>query len=156
MRPHLLLAVLCALVLLRFGNLPAEDSTNQAPQMRMLAFLSPADRDKFTAARTKALDDNPDLKAEDAIMMKQRPGPDASPEDHQAYREKWMAHQQKLRQIMLKDDPSLAAIFDQIDKHMSQMRAQQQGGPGGNPPPPPPDGNPPPPPPPPGGKGATR
>jgi len=153
MRPHLLLAVLCALLLLKFGNLPAQNSDTQNqgskdPQTRMLAFLSPADREKFIAARKKALDENPDLKAEDDALMKERPGPDASKEDRQAYREKWMTHQQKLRQVMLKDDPSLASIFDEIDKHRSQMRAQQQDSNGGNPPPPPPpDGNPPPPPP---------
>jgi len=158
MRPHLLLAVLGALLLLRLGNLPAQDGGNppppppppKDPQARALAVLSPSDRDKFIAAHKKALEENSDLKTEEDALRDQHPGPDASKEDHEAFHEKWMAHQQKVRQVMLKDDPSLASIFDQIDKHMSQMRAQQQNSSGGNPPPPP-DGNPPPPPPPPGG-----
>ena len=136
---------MCALVFFRSGILSAQDTNNQNPPPRdhqppMLEFLSSADRDKAMKAHMKALEDNPNLKAEDMALMKQRPGPDASQEDRRAYREKWMTHEQKIRQAMLKEDSSLGSIFEQIDKHMSQMRAQHENSSGGKPPPPPPDG----------------
>ena len=36
-------------------------------------------------------------------------------------------HRQKLRQAMLKEDPSLDPIFAEIDKHISEMKAKQLG-----------------------------
>ena len=45
----------------------------------------------------------------------------------QAFIEKMNSHRQKLRQAMLKEDPSLEPIFAEIDKHEAEMQAKQLG-----------------------------
>ena len=45
----------------------------------------------------------------------------------QATIEKMNAHRQKLRQAMLKEDPTLKPIFAEIDKHISEVKAKQLG-----------------------------
>jgi hypothetical protein len=121
------------------NRLMAQDTTEKGPPgQRMLSFLSPADKEKFLAARKKVMEANPDLKTEGEELMKEGKdmrGGDAAPEDKQEFFEKFMAYQQKVRAAMLKDDPSLQSIFDQMDQHRSQMRAQHQKDGGGPPPP---------------------
>jgi hypothetical protein len=44
--------------------------------------------------------------------------------DRQAFIEKMNSHRQKLRQAMVKEDPTLEPIFAEIDKHISEMKAK--------------------------------
>lgn len=95
----------------------------------MLGFLSESDRAKYTAAHDKALARDPALQAEsDALQTTSPPtrDPKASPQDRLTLHEKRIAFRQKLRAAMLQEDASLTPIFEQIDQHQSQMRAQFQ------------------------------
>ena len=103
----------------------------------MISFLTPAEQEQYAKARAKALADNPDLKTEGENLLKQGQAlmPDGAATDQQKvnyedarnFMEKMMIHRQKLRQAMLKVDPTLEPIFAQIDKHISEMKAKQLG-----------------------------
>jgi len=96
----------------------------------MLAFLTPAEQIQYAKARAKALADNPDLKVEGETVAKeggQAMSAGATAADRQAFIEKMNSHRQKLRQAMLKEDPTLEPIFTKIDKQISEMKAKQLG-----------------------------
>ena len=117
-------------LLLASGPLFLQAQTNATPQSarenRMISFLTPAEQDQYANARAKALADNPDLKAEGEDMIKQGEAvmADGTAADKQAFIEKMNSHRQKLRQAMLKEDPTLEPVFTQIDKHISEMKAK--------------------------------
>ena len=102
----------------------------------LISFLTPAQQDQYATARAKALADNPDLKTEGENLLKQgqtlMPNGAATDqqkvqyEDAKNFMEKMNLHRQKLRQAMLKEDPTLEPIFTEIDKHISEMKAKQQ------------------------------
>ena len=96
---------------------------------RMISFLTPAEQEQYAKARAKALAENPALNAEGDDLKEKFTGvmTSGTPADRQAFMEKMNSHRQKLRQAMLKVDPTLAPVFTQIDKHISQMRAKQMG-----------------------------
>ena len=94
----------------------------------MLSFLTPVEQIVYAKARAKALADNPELKAEGETVAQegvQAMSADASAADKQAFIEKMNSHRQKLRQAMLKEDPTLEPIFEKIDQHISEMKAKQ-------------------------------
>ncbi len=93
----------------------------------LISFLSPEEQQKYAVAHAKALADNPQLKAEGDKLKSEGPSMliDGTASDRQAFMEKMLSHRQKLRQAMLKEDPSLPPIFAEIDKHLSAMRAKQ-------------------------------
>ncbi len=109
---------------------------------KMFEGVSPADKEKFMAARKKAMADNPDLlKEQDALRAEGEAIRDGtSQETFQEFGPKMKAHEEKVRAAMLKEDSTLQPIFDQIDKNRAAMRGQwkQKQGDGGTPPPPPP------------------
>ncbi len=106
------------------GTPPA--AATEAHQNKLLAFLSKADQDRVLSAHSKAVADNPALKTEGDSLKQDRPDmQSATPEELMEYMEKAQAYQQKLREAMLKEDPGLGPILDQIDKHMSEMRAKR-------------------------------
>ena len=95
-----------------------------------LASLSADDKMKFLKARRQVLANNPDLKAEQDELAKERLSlKDASPDDKMSFRQKFMEHQKKMKDAMLQVDPSLAPIFDQLAQQMKQ-KFQQGGGTG--------------------------
>jgi hypothetical protein len=98
-----------------------------AREYRMISFLTPAEQEQYAKARAKALADNPGLEAEGEKVMKQGEAvmANGTKVDKQAFIEKMNSHRQKLRQAMLKEDPTLEPIFAQIDKHISEMKAKQ-------------------------------
>jgi hypothetical protein len=95
----------------------------------MISFLTPAEQDQYAKARAKALADNPGLKTDGENLLKRGEGVMAggTVADKQAFIEKMNSHRQKLRQAMLKVDPTLEPIFVQIDKHISEMKAKHLG-----------------------------
>ncbi len=105
-------------------------ATAEQRETKMLAFLSAEDRNKYLDAKTKALADNPDLKTQEEALTKDRPARGASQEDRQAYMDKTKDYQQKLREAMLKEDSTLQAVFDEIDKHLADLKEQRQKGAG--------------------------
>ncbi len=91
-----------------------------------LAILTAAEQVQYAKAHQKALQDNPDLKSEgEKLLLEGREI--SSTAEAQAFREKMISHRQKLRQAMLKADPTLGPIFTKIDQHLSEMKAQQAG-----------------------------
>ncbi len=76
-------------------------------------------RKELSEARQKVLDSNPDLKAEDADLQKQK---DQMKEQRKAFIEKCKVHQQKMRTAMLKENPKLAPVFEKMDKKKSEWR----------------------------------
>ena len=122
------------------GSFPLHAQTNAAPAgapansqipqaNSMLSFLTPAEQIQYANARAKALSDNPDLKAEGEKVAQEGVGAmtaDATAAEKQAFIEKMNSHRQKLRQAMLKEDPTLEPIFTKIDKQISEMKAKQR------------------------------
>jgi hypothetical protein len=101
----------------------------------VISFLTPADQEKYAKARAKALNENPALKAEGESMMQEAETvmSSGSASDRQAFVEKMNSHRQKLRQAMLKEDPTLKPVFVKIDEHISATRAKQLGAMQGSP-----------------------
>jgi hypothetical protein len=101
----------------------------------MLSSLSEEDKAKLIKARTEVLQSNPDLKAEQDDLMKQREAmranPDAAPEDKMALYQSMMAHEQKMKAAMLKVDPTLQPVLDKLDAEMKQRMAQRAAAMGG-------------------------
>jgi len=100
-------------------------ATQPSRENAMVSVLTPAQQAQYDQAHSKALANNPDLKAEgDALKQKIF----ASGERlDQATIEKMNSHRQKLRQAMLKEDPTLGPLFAEIDKHISEAKAKQLG-----------------------------
>jgi uncharacterized pyridoxamine 5'-phosphate oxidase family protein len=94
-----------------------------------IAFLTPAQQIQYATVHAKALADNPALKAEGESILKQGDAltANSTAADRQAFMEKMNSHRQKLRQAMLKEDPTLEPIFVEIDKHISELKAKQLG-----------------------------
>ncbi len=123
-----------ALFLFFFGGLFLVQAQTNAPtnpqaarELRMISFLTPAEQEQYAKARAKALADNPAIKSEGEDLIQQAEGvmSTGTMADKQAFMEKMSSHRQKLRQAMLKEDPTLEPIFAQIDQHLSQLRARQ-------------------------------
>jgi hypothetical protein len=91
----------------------------------MISFLTPAQQEQYAQAHAKALADNPSLKAEGDALKKQILA--NGEHQDQATIEKMNSHRQKLRQAMLKEDPTLGPVFAEIDKHISEAKAKQLG-----------------------------
>jgi membrane-bound lytic murein transglycosylase len=141
MKSHLQLGAAAILMfqLLIAGNAVAQDQSSdtsqaggQTQQQGPLASLSTQDKMKYLKARQQVLANNPDLKAEQEDITKQRQGiQNASPDDKKAFLQNFMAFQKKMKEAMLQVDPSLGPVFDQIDQEMKQkfqQRAAQAGG----------------------------
>jgi Skp family chaperone for outer membrane proteins len=100
-----------------------------SPWQRVLSFLPQADQDRVVAAHTRALADDPKLKAqEDALREESKHLQEANSADRMAFMEKRRSYEQRVRQAMLKEDPTLGPILDQIDQRVSAMRAQWEKG----------------------------
>jgi hypothetical protein len=106
-------------------NAPAPQASRE---LGLISFLTPAQQEEYAKARAKALTDNPALKTDGEALMKQGQSVMATgtAADKQAFIEKMNSHRQKLRQAMLQEDATLQPIFDEIDKHISEMKAKQQ------------------------------
>jgi hypothetical protein len=110
----------------------APTNSQLPPANAMLSFLTPAEQIQYANARAKALADNPDLKAEGEKVAQEggrAMSADATAADKQAFIEKMNSHRQKLRQAMLKEDPTLEPIFAKIDQQISELKAKQVSNP---------------------------
>ncbi len=130
----LLLVAILAVILLGGGTIllcaqtpaPAPATAGQpSHENAMIAFLTPTQQEQYAKAHAKALADNPGLKEEGDTLKKQI----LANGEHldQAMIEKMNSHRQKLRQAMLKEDPTLGPVFAEIDKHISEAKAKQLG-----------------------------
>jgi len=128
------LVAILAVILLGGGTIllraqtptPAPAATAQpSHENAMIAFLTPAQQEQYAQAHAKALADSPGLK-EEGDMLKKQILANGEHQD-QATIEKMNSHRQKLRQAMLKEDPTLGPVFAEIDKHISEAKAKQLG-----------------------------
>jgi hypothetical protein len=97
-----------------------------------LSFLSREDRQHLMRVRQQVLNDNPDLKTEQDSLTKEREyvknkGTDATADDKQTLRNNFMAHSEKMEAAMVKADPTVQPIIDQIKEKMKD-RFQNAGG----------------------------
>jgi hypothetical protein len=141
MKPSSLLTVgllAAALAYVGCGASRADDST--APSTpppaadngggHHMSVLTPDERKQLMNDREQVLAGDADLKKEDDDLKGQRPGPDASQDDRQAFRAKWHDHMEKVRDAVLKLDPSAAAIYAKLDA-AHKAHEQAAGGAGG-------------------------
>ena len=107
----------------------ADDSTNTPPPPgghygHGMSFLTDAQKQEWKAAREAAFAADPSLKTEaDALKAARESGTPPSDSD----KANWKAFQEKLDAAMIKADPNVAPILDEIKAH-------HHGGPGGPPP----------------------
>jgi hypothetical protein len=90
---------------------------------KLLSFLSPEDRLHFMKVRREVITNNPDLKTEQESLVQERKyvkdkGSDATADDRKTLRNNFLAHSEKVQAAMLKVDPSVGPILDQIDARM--------------------------------------
>jgi hypothetical protein len=107
----------------------AEDSltSQRAAGLRpeTVALLPKADQDRVWAAYHKALADYPDLKKEGDTLVETDAAESSTPAG-QSMMEKGRSYRIKVRQAMLKEDPTLGPVLTRIDELVSAMRAQRQ------------------------------
>jgi hypothetical protein len=123
--PTGLLVLTASAVYLPAQSNPPAANPPASRENAMISFLTPEQQQQYALARAKALADNPDLKAEGEDIIKQVMASGGQPD--QEIIEKMNSHRQKLRQAMLKEDPTLEPIFAEIDKHISELKAKQSG-----------------------------
>jgi hypothetical protein len=96
---------------------------------RMLSSLTPDEQNQIIAARTKAMADNPGLETDEMSLMEKGMmlhSDSATEEDKQAFRAELKDHVQKVRDAMLKADPSIQPILAKLEAATAAMQAQHQ------------------------------
>jgi len=86
---------------------------------------------KLMKVRQQVFEANPELKSEaDAIKQQGQAlkSGNATPADKLAFLEKLSDHQKKMKEAMLKIDPTLGPLIDQADAQMKQMFQQHAAG----------------------------
>jgi len=126
---------LCTLILALLCASPAfaQDDSGGGSRSAIFSSLSKEDKMKLLKARREVLANNPDLKAEQEGLAKQREElKDGSDDDKKILFQNLMAHEKKMRAAMLQVDPTLQPIFDQIDQAMKEKFQQRAASAGGN------------------------
>ena len=90
-----------------------------------MAQIPKPDRDRVLSVYHQVLADNPELKKEGDEIARANQLEDSSPAG-QAMMEKDRSLRVKVRQAMLKEDPTLGPVLAEIDKKVSALRAQHQ------------------------------
>ena len=131
MRFTLFPAALFAILLAGMPPLMADTvDTGSSQQASPISFLSSADQQKFIVARSRMLADHPEIQAEGEELKRAAlalRGDSSTPEQKASLQSQIQAYQQTVRLAMLKEDPSLGPILDQIDQHLAESRAQASG-----------------------------
>ncbi len=132
-----LLTLLLAPLALPFTTVQAQDAPpgggGAVGGMReFMSSLTPQEKMQFMKARKQVLAANPDLKTEGENLLKEKQqlGDNPSPEDRRGFFQDVSTHEGKMREAMLKVDPSLSPVFAKIDQSMKQKiqeRMQQAG-----------------------------
>jgi hypothetical protein len=107
-------------------------SPGDAGRGQRLSYLSAQDRQHLLRVRRQVLAGDPDLKSEQESLRKEADfvkgkGTDASADDKETLRNNFLAHREKMNAAMVKADPTVQPILDQVDAHM-KARFQQAGG----------------------------
>ena len=133
---NILLTALLAGVSAFSGMAYAQDAGGMGGHGRM-GFLSAEDRQHLMRVRQQVLVANPDLKTEGESLMKEREyvknkGTDATADDKQTLRNNFLAHSEKMEAAMVKVDPTVQPILEQVKAHMKERYEQKSGGDAGS------------------------
>jgi hypothetical protein len=116
------------------------DSSGGAGHGQRLSFLSAEDRQHLMRVRRQVLESNPDLKSEQERLRQEiksaKDGGSASGangEGKKALRGELRAHREKMNAAMIKADPTVQPILDEIEAHRKDRLQQAGGGAAGNP-----------------------
>ncbi len=115
------------------GNVGSGGGAGVAERAHRMSFLSAEDRQHLMRVRRQAIEGDPELKSEQESLKQEwqslkAKGSDATADDKETLRNKLRAHNERLDAAMLKIDPSIQPILDQIKAH--RQRHFQQGGAG--------------------------
>jgi hypothetical protein len=91
--------------------------------------FTPDLKERLAKAREAALAADPTLKSEEDSLLKMRDflmkqTPPASTEERAALLQKWKDHSEKLKDDMIKADPSLQPFFAELDARVKAQQAQ--------------------------------
>ena len=108
-------------------------SSASGGENRHLAFLSPADRQHLLKVRREVMRDDSALKTEQDSLQKEREfvknkGASATADDRKMLMQNFKAHNQNMRDAMLKADPSIAPVLDQVAAKMKEQMQDRRGG----------------------------
>jgi hypothetical protein len=114
-----------------FSDVPGFGQTSSPTGQE--ASLSFHDKMRLKRARDQVLADNPELKAQQEALAKQgsavkSAGAAATPEQRRALAQGLAKQEKNMRAAIVKIDPTLGPIFDQMVKQKMQERAAQDGG----------------------------
>ncbi len=90
--------------------------------------LTPEERAQLKKDTDAVLAADPDLKKEGDDLKSQRPDRDASADDKQAFRAKFKAYMDKVKDAVEKLDPSATAIYAKLDAARAAHQGQGGGG----------------------------
>ena len=138
MNVRLFLPILAASLLLGFNSTPVHaqsddgTATAGAGAGSRLSFLTREEKIHLYKVRKAVLASNPDLKAEQDSLTKEREyvknkGAAATDDDKKTLFQNFMAHTQKMDAAMRQQDPSIGPVLDEI-KAKIQARIQEKNG----------------------------
>ncbi len=92
-----------------------------------MSSLTPAERDQLSAARTKAIADNPELQTKGMDLMQKGmalQSGTATDADKEAFRTAAMSYGQDLRAAMVKADPTIEPVLAKIQAAEMKLQAE--------------------------------
>ena len=130
----ILIATLSAFIIAGiFHSAGAQTNTapNQPPPL-----ISAQDKAKIDAARQQVFASHPELKTEEDSLKAQhhaqiQPGSTASADDKASLLANWITHSKAMRAAMIQVDPSLQAVFTELDQSLTPRRRLQNSPPAG-------------------------
>jgi hypothetical protein len=138
MNLRLFFPILAANLLLGFNFTPVHAQSDDAVGSgggngSRLSFLTREEKVHLFKVRKAVLEANPDLKAEQESLTKEREyvknkGAEASADDRKTLFQNFMAHTQKMDAAMRQQDPSIGPVLDEINAKIQQRVQEKTGG----------------------------
>jgi hypothetical protein len=94
---------------------------------QVMSVLTPAEKTQLSAAREKALTDNPNLQTEAMDLMQKGmalQGGTATDADKESFRAAATAYGAKVRAAMVKADPTVEPILAKVEAEEAKLRAE--------------------------------
>ncbi len=120
------------------GTTSGAGAESNPGKARRLSFLSAGDREHLLRVRRQVLESNPDLRSEQEKLRQEMKsakdgGSSAGVDDKKALRSEFREHREKMNAAMVKADPTVQPILDQIEAHRKDRFQQADGGASDNP-----------------------
>jgi hypothetical protein len=106
---------------------PSAPPSQQQMMEQVMSTLTPAERDQLSAARSKAIADNPNLESEGMDLAQKGmalQGGTPTDADKQAFRTAAMAYGEEVRADMIKADPTIAPVLAKLKAAEMKLRAE--------------------------------